>query len=72
MKTNATEIFKNLVTRGFAIEKNRVSLAQYDRVGKKYYQVHSDNYKCRESILFKEAEIDSAVAKFIEVLKAVQ
>lgn len=63
------EIYKSLVLDGVALEKNRVSFSQYTRLGKTYYQVHSDNYKCRGSHMFKETDIDTAVHKFVELIK---
>ena len=64
-------IYKQVVLDGIALEKNRVSLSQYQRLGRVFYQVHSDNYKCRESSMFKESELDKAVDRFVELLKLV-
>lgn len=63
-----SRVLKTLISSGFAIEKNRVSFAPYTRLGKEYYQVHSDNYKCRESHMFKENELDKAIEKFVYIL----
>lgn len=66
---NMSETYKMLVLDDIALEKNRISFSKFARLGKTYYQVHSDNYKCKESHLFKEADIDTAVQKFVELLK---
>lgn len=66
---NKLEVYKELVLDGIALEKNRISFSKYVRLGKTYYQVHSDNYKCRESHMFKENDIDEAVNKFSSLLK---
>lgn len=65
------KVYKFLVEDGIVLEKNRITISQYQRLGRKFYQVHSDNYKAKDSLFFKEDEVDKAVEKFIELLKKV-
>jgi len=64
-------VYKTLLEDGMILEKNRITVSQYQRLGKSFYQVHSDNYKAKESLLFKADQLDEAVDKFIELLKKV-
>ncbi len=56
------QTYENLVLSGHSVDYSRISLSPYDRLGKTWYQVHSDDYRNPYSRLFKYS--DDAVDAF--------
>lgn len=58
-------ILKELLLKGYSIDYKRLSLSSYERMGKIYFQVHSDDYRHPHSKMFQD--VVDAIRMFLQL-----
>lgn len=59
------QTYADLLETGHSVDFRRLSLSPYDRLGRTYFQVHSDDYRHPFSKMYRE--IEDAIDEFVHL-----